>query len=185
MLSIVYGPPLSGKSTFASKMNNINHISVGKICRHESSQQSFRGLYLKHAILYNWFIPSQILLPLVLNNNILSQNQENVLDGIPKYSHEINPLKKLCKNNKVNLKTLHYLNPPLDILLNRLKTRRTCNLCYKSSTNTNLCSCGGLMITREEDSMTYFLDRYSRFQNHSAIILEKLSSFMEIKTYVD
>lgn len=175
-LSIVFGPPLSGKTTFAKSNSQFHHISLRKKCNSISKKSGYIPRFVASSIEYNTFMPSYLLLPLVFENEFTNENQESLLDGYPKYSHEVDPLLYWCSINQVQLANLYLLNPSLETLLERLKNRFTCSSCYLSLQSSNRCICGGTVFVRKEDSVDYFVQRYERYQENSVITIESLSS---------
>jgi adenylate kinase family enzyme len=183
-LSIVMGPPLSGKTTFISSKlisePNIKHISVGKICREESEKDTELGRLLQESIKNNTFLDSDILLSLILGNQDHSASVEYILDGFPKYHHEIEPLLSYCQNHKIELYRLYRIDTNIIELLRRLRLRYTCKACYKPIQGRGRCSCGGQSFKREEDGYLYFFERYWRHRKHSRMIFNLLQDKLEV-----
>lgn len=175
-LSIVLGPPLSGKTTFVQSLVNCGaiHICVGKICRDEARKNTKLGRLINESIQYNIFLDSDILLPFLLDGRLEDKSKEFVLDGYPKYKHETEPLLKYCSKNNIQLYRLYHLQIKLSELLRRLNNRYTCDSCYLPLKRDIKCECGGCPFKREEDTEEYFMNRYARYCEHSGAILRQL-----------
>lgn len=178
-LSVVYGPPLAGKSTFVEQhQDTLHHISLGRLCREEAKRDTPQGAALRESIENNTFLPSDMLLSLALTPGNLHPTKENVLDGYPKYAHEVEPLADFCDAGGLELKNLYLVNPPLPVLLGRLAGRFTCDPCYKPMQAGEACDCGrgGTPFVREEDTEAYFQQRYDRFAIHSPDVIQALGA---------
>lgn len=182
-LSIIIGPPLSGKTTFIQSLSgqSVVHISVGKICRDEAKKDTRLGRILQKSIQENTFLDSEMLLSFLLDDKLKPYNAELILDGYPKYEHEIKPLLQYVKRNSIELCRLYRLHVTLKELLRRLHKRYTCSSCYLPINGNVQCRCGGIQFKREEDTEEYFLDRYSRYLKHAEAVMEQLHNhFMEV-----
>ena len=178
-LSIIIGPPMSGKTTYAQSLltRGVVHISVGKICRDEAEKDTHLGRLLKKSIQENIFLDSKIFLPLILDRKMEDHNIEFILDGYPKYKHEVEPLIQYARNNSITLFRLYCLHVELNELLKRLNERHTCNACYMPIRGKVQCICGGAPFKREEDTEAYFLERYARYRDHVEAILNQLPAY--------
>lgn len=184
-LSVIIGPPMAGKTTYAQSLTlerNVTHISVGKICRDEAKKDTELGQILRKSIKNNTFLDSSILLPLILDTRVIGDEGEFIMDGYPKYRHETGPLLRYSQVNGIRLFRLYHMNVDLTELLKRLDSRYTCGTCYMPIRGECRCVCGGLPFRREEDTKQYFMSRYSRYLDHAGSILDSLSThFMEVK----
>lgn len=163
-LSVIVGPPLSGKTTFVQSLSEqgVMHISVGNICRDEAKKDTEIGRLFKKSIQTNAFLDSEVLLPFLLDERMISYSTEFVLDGYPKYRHEVEPLLQYTEKNSVRLFKLYHLHVDLYELLRRLHKRYTCGYCYLPIVGNVQCVCGGMPFKREEDTEEYFIVAISR-----------------------
>lgn len=185
-LSIIVGPPLSGKTTYIQGISDreVAHISVGKICREEAKKDTELGCLIKESIEKNTFLDSKVFLPLLLNERVEDNNIEHVLDGYPKYGHEVEPLVRYVRENTITLFRIYYLRVEVNELLRRLQQRYTCNTCYLPIRGNVQCMCDGSPFKREEDTEEYFLKRYSRYIEHEKIIMNQLTNYFLEVAYV-
>lgn len=182
-LSVIIGPPLSGKTTYIQCLSDreVVHISVGKICREEAKKDTALGHLIKESIEKNTFLDNKVFLPLLLNGRIEDNDVEHILDGYPKYGHEVEPLVRYVRENAVILFRIYYLRVEFSELLKRLQQRYTCSTCYLPVRGNAQCVCGGSSFKREEDTEKYFLARYSRYAEHEEMIMNQLlNHFLEV-----
>lgn len=182
-LSVVVGPPLSGKTTFIRSLSGqgVVHISVGKICRDEAEKDTKLGRIIKRSIQDNTFLDSAVLLPLLLDDKLNFYGTEFLLDGYPKYQHEVAPLVQYARQKSVKLFRFYCLTVGFDELLRRLHERYTCRSCYLPLRGEVMCTCGGEPFKREEDMEEYFLKRYALYLEHKeAIIQQSYIHFTEV-----
>ncbi|MFA6919012.1 MAG: nucleoside monophosphate kinase [Patescibacteria group bacterium] len=182
-LSIIIGPPLSGKTTYVQGLSDreVIHISVGKICREEAKKDTELGHLIKESIEQNTFLDSKVFLLLLLNGRIEANGVEHILDGYPKYGHEVEPLVRYARENTVILFRIYHLRLEIDELLRRVQQRYTCSACYLPIRGNMQCVCGGSPFKREEDTEEYFMQRYSRYTEHEEVIMNQLPNhFLEV-----
>ena len=185
-LPLIVGPPLSGKTTYIQGISDrkVTHISVGKICREEAKKDTEIGYLIKESIEKNIFLDSKVFLPFILNGRVEDNNIESVLDGYPKYGHEVEPLVRYVRENSITLFRIYYLRVEVNELLTRFKQRYTCNTCYLPIRGNIQCVCGGSPFKREEDTEEYFSKRYSRYIENEKMIMNQLPKYFLEVAYV-
>lgn len=127
---IVFGPPGSGKGTFASQIRNvfnkIIHISTGDIFRENVKKKTKLGLKAKEYMEKGELVPDVIvnaMIRKVLSSKDAKQNGF-ILDGYPR---NLDQSKILDDITDINLFLL--LEIPRDILKKRILGRFICNNC--------------------------------------------------------
>ncbi len=148
------GAPGCGKGTQAKKIceyYGIAHISTGDLFRRAISNNTALGK--KIAKYMSKLVPDDIVIDLV-KERISEPDCANgyVLDGFPR---TINQAELFLKDNQLD--HVIYLEVDNDVVVDRIKSRRTCQNCgeiYNTKTyNKNTCSkCGGALVVRTEDS---------------------------------
>lgn len=182
-ISIILGPPLSGKSTFAIKQKKYEHISMGCLCKKEINSKSVSGDYINESLKYGLIIPSYILIPIIKNYLESTNYSSYLIDGFPKSEEESNCLLYMATVFTYKLNFLFILKTPKDQLLNRLNERKVCEKWYKPI-NSKYCVCGGKSTVRIEDTKEYFEKRYDRYVKNSYQIIKNLQPHFQKIIYV-
>jgi len=175
-ISIVFGPPLAGKTTFVQLHEpTMHHISLGRIARKVSRGSSSISTTITASITNNTPLDSHLLLNLIFQNENLSSVKENVIDGYPKYVHEVDPLIDYCAKYKITTQNLYILERPYGLLKKRLKHRRVCENCYMPAALSGTCLCRNThLYKREEDSVEYFQGRWERYIEQASGVISRL-----------
>ena len=182
-ISILLGPPLAGKSTFALTQPQYLHTSMGYLCNQEIKSNSVEGKYFAESLKYGLAIPSFLLIPMIQKYIELSENKLILLDGFPKSEEEANCLLYMATVCGYKLSSIYILQKTEEDLLARLQKRTVCDKCYKPI-NFKTCACGGVSIIRPEDTPEYFEKRYARYTANSKQIVKTLQSHFKNTIYV-
>lgn len=137
MKLIMFGPPGSGKGTYASRLSaifKIPHISSGDILREEVRKRTKIGLRVKPFVEKGSLVPDNLeiassfleVLERVLREKFKENKNGFILDGIPRTIRQAEMLDRITKIDYV-------LNINLDkeILIKKMVSRRTCRKCGK------------------------------------------------------
>jgi adenylate kinase len=130
MKLMIFGPPGSGKGTYASRLApklGIIHISTGDIFREMAKEKSDFGKRIAGLLEKGEFVPDEIVNE-ILRKKISQKDAENgfILDGYPRTLNQAKALEKMAKIDAIVNIFVHE-----KILIERLSSRRICKKCGK------------------------------------------------------
>lgn len=202
-ISLVYGPPGSGKTTIIDQIRNEKNvvcISVGEISRKEIALKTELGLRLKdcldRVVEYPPMLISGLVEPYIKDG--IKNNKTIILDGFPKYKQEVPAFIEIVDGNDIpEIKIIH-LTLPIEETLDRVRYRRICNLCgdqirIEKFEEQNHQGCGGNLVTRDDDLPEIIKRRYGDYQRtvsetinslsqHKSIIITNIDASKDIKS---
>ncbi|MEM2320753.1 MAG: adenylate kinase [Candidatus Bathyarchaeia archaeon] len=171
MKMIIFGPPGSGKGTYASRlmsMLGVPHISTGDLVREEIKGQTDIGRIVKQYVERGELVPDKIIIDLLVRRLRGSDAERGfILDGFPR---TINQAKFLEENFKVDL--VINLVVPDEVIIQRLSNRLICRRCgaiYNRLTLRprvdEICDvCGGELYQREDDKPEVIRERLNVYR---------------------
>jgi adenylate kinase len=129
---ILFGPPGSGKGTFASQIKKIlpeiSHISTGDIFRENLKNETPLGLKAKSFMDSGELVPDDVTIEMVrdrLNRDDVKKNGF-ILDGFPRTLPQAEALSDITEIDLVLL-----LQVPRNLIMKRILGRYSCNNCGK------------------------------------------------------
>lgn len=171
MKMIIFGPPGSGKGTYASRLMSIlgvPHISTGDLMREEIKGKSDIGRIVRQYVERGELVPDEIIINLLVRR-LRGPDAERgfILDGFPR---TINQAKFLEENFKVDL--VINLVVPDEVIIQRLSNRLVCRRCgaiYNRLTLRpkvdEICDvCGGELYQREDDKPEVIRERLNVYR---------------------
>lgn len=161
---ILLASPGAGKGTASDYIENkygYKHISTGSLLRNESLVNE----EIKSLIDKGLFVSNETVLE-VLKKNIHDENM--ILDGIPRNLEQAKILDSFLEENNIELEKVIFIDIDKEIAASRVENRLTCEKCKrvynKEITNSKVCmTCGGNLITREDDTKEVFEKRYDTY----------------------
>ncbi|MDW8034143.1 MAG: nucleoside monophosphate kinase, partial [Nitrososphaerota archaeon] len=128
MKLIIFGPPGSGKGTYASRISpifNIPHISTGDILREEVKKKSKIGIQAASYVESGQLVPDD-LATFVLKRRLKENDCKNgfILDGYPRTLQQAMDLEKITK-----IDVVINLSVPDWLIVKRLSAREVCKNC--------------------------------------------------------
>lgn len=179
MRIVIFGPPGSGKGTYASRLAprlKVPHISTGDILRDEVKSGSELGRKISSYISSGKLVPDEIVNQ-VIKKRLSHEDCRNgfILDGYPRTLQQAFFLDKISKIDFVI-----NLNVPEEVLVRRISSRLICRRCgavYNKLTLPpkvdGVCDkCGGELYQRDDDKPEVVRERIRIYNNQATPLLE-------------
>lgn len=180
MKAILFGPPGSGKGTYASRLQaklDVDVIAMGDILREIMKGDSELGRRVKRFVEKGLLVPDEVVIE-VLKKRLakIPRNRGFILDGFPRTIEQAEALDKIMKIDVIILLTV-----PDWIIVERLSTRRICRKCgevynirYLKPKVEGVCDkCGGQLYQRSDDTVEVIRDRIKVYDLQTQPILNR------------
>ena len=193
MRLIIFGPPGSGKGTYASRLQDklrADVIAMGDIFREIMREDSALGRKVKGFVEKGLLVPDDIVTETLKQRLAKSQRKKAfILDGFPRTIEQAKALEKIT-----NIDGVIQLIVPDWIIIERLSTRRICKKCgevynvrYLKPKIEGVCdNCGGPLYQRPDDTEKVIKNRIEVYERQTRPILryytEKRVPFVKFKT---
>jgi len=180
MNAIIFGPPGSGKGTYASvleKRIGMVKISTGDIIREEIGKNTAIGKRMKDFYGRGELVPDSIVIEILKkrfsHSDVLQKGF--ILDGYPRTIPQAQILDKITRIDVIiNLKV------PDWVIIERLSNRRICKKCgviynlkYLKPKKEGICDvCGGELFQRDDDKSEVIKERILVYQKQTRPLLE-------------
>jgi len=191
--AIIFGPPGSGKGTYASRLQaklDVDVVAMGDIFREIMKEDSELGTKVKGFVEKGLLVPDEVVIE-VLNERLakISRNRGFILDGFPRTIEQAEALDKITAIDVIILLTV-----PDWIIVERLSTRRICKNCgavynvrYLKPKVEGICDkCGGPLYQRSDDTAEVIKERIRVYEKQTQPILQhykkKKIKLIEFKT---
>lgn len=184
MIVILLGAPGAGKGSQAEllvKRYQIPHIATGDIFREHFKKETPIGKLAKEYINKGQLVPDQLTNDIVRDRLSQKDVQKGfILDGYPRNLVQAKALDQLIERHGWKVTAVININPPQDILVNRISGRRICSKCGAVYHVTNkkpkvegICDvCGGELIQRKDDSAEVVLKRLEVYENQTKELID-------------
>lgn len=178
---LLLAPPASGKGTQAEKLEKkygIKQISTGNLLRKASKNNDDLGRKITDTLKSGKLVDDEVVISLLREELLKLGNQPFLLDGFPRTINQAEELELLLKEIGTSLDYVFLLEVPKEVLEKRIINRRICSDCGKvyniaDSNNLNSCTtCGGLLITRSDDTVDAYQVRYMAYLNSTYPLIE-------------
>ncbi|MCX8183305.1 MAG: nucleoside monophosphate kinase [Crenarchaeota archaeon] len=179
MRLVIFGPPGSGKGTYASRLAprlGVPHISTGDILRDEVKSNSDLGKSISSYVSSGKLVPDEVV-NMVMEKRLSQEDCRRgfILDGYPRTLQQAFFLEKFSKIDFVI-----NLNVPDEVIVRRLSSRLVCRKCgavYNRITlppkvNGVCDTCGGELSPRDDDKPEVIRERIRLYKNEAAPLLE-------------
>lgn len=192
MKLIIFGPPGSGKGTYASRLQNklgVDVIAMGDIFREIMKEDSALGRKTKEFVEKGQLVPDEVVIEVLKQRLTRSTTKKGfILDGFPRTIDQAKAL-----NGIVEVDGIIQLTVPDWIIVERLSSRRICEKCgevynirfLKPKTEGICDKCGGRLYQRSDDTPQVIKDRIGVYERQTEPILQyykkKKIPFVEFK----
>ncbi len=179
MKFLIFGPPGSGKGTYASRLQTklgLDVIAMGDIFREIMETDTTLGRKVKGFVEKGLLVPDSVAIE-VLGRRLseVSSKKGFILDGFPRTIEQAEALDDLIKIDAVI-----QLVVPDWIIIERLSSRRLCKKCgevynirYLKPRIEGVCDkCGGQLFQRSDDRPQVIRDRIAVYERQTEPILK-------------
>jgi len=179
MKAIIFGPPGSGKGTYASRLQDklgVNVVAMGDIFREILKEETPIGKEVKGFVEKGLLVPDNVVIE-VLKQRLakVSAKKGFILDGFPRTIEQAEAL-----NGVSNIDVVIRLTVPDWIIIERLSTRRICKSCgevynirYLKPKVESVCDkCGGQLYQRSDDTAEVIKERIQVYERQTQPILQ-------------
>ena len=177
--AIIFGPPGSGKGTYASRLRSrlgVDMIAMGNIFRENLREDTPLGKKVKGYVEKGLLVPDDIVID-VLKQRLTKIPKEKgfILDGYPRTIEQAITLEKIVKIDVILLQMV-----PDWIIVERLSSRRICKSCgevynvrfLKPKVDDMCDKCGGPLYQRSDDKPEVIKRRIQVYQKQTSPILQ-------------
>ena len=178
MNALIFGPPGSGKGTYASRLQpilDVEVIAMGDIFREMLKQDTELGKNIKGYVANGLLVPDDIAIR-VLKQHLakIPKGKGVLLDGFPRNIAQAEALEELAKVDFILLQMV-----PDWIIIERLSSRRICKTCnavynirFLKPQVEGICDkCGGQLYQRPDDNPEVIKKRIDIYQEQTSPIL--------------
>jgi len=192
MKLVIFGPPGSGKGTYASRLHarlGIDVIATGDILREIMKEDTPLGRKVKGFVEKGHLVPDDVVIQVLKQRLDKSSGEKGfILDGFPRTIEQAKALEKLFEIDGVIQLTV-----PDWIIIERLSSRRICKSCgevynvrFLRPKMEGICDkCGGQLYQRSDDMPDVIKGRVEVYERQTEPILqyykEKGTPFAEFK----
>jgi len=182
MRIILLGSPGVGKGTIAkllSQHDNSVQISTGDILRSAIKEGTELGRKAKKYMGEGGLVPDSRIWEIIEKRLMEPDGRKGfILDGFPRTISQANQLKEILKKLNITLDYVINLEAPLNVILERLTTRRTCsnqncqeiyNIRNNPPAEGNKCKkCGQTVVQRDDETQEAIAERIKVYNEKTA-----------------
>jgi adenylate kinase len=185
---IIFGPPGSGKGTYATRLKSqlgVATIAMGDIFRELAKEKTSLAEEVNSFLQQGKLVPDEIVIN-VLKKRLEKHAVEGViLDGYPRTLAQANAL-----DNLVTLTAIIHLVVPDWIIIERLSSRRICSKCgevynirFLKPRQSETCDkCGGKLLQRADDTPDVIKERVKIYEKQTQPLLQYYKKRIPIVT---
>ncbi len=179
MKIVLFGPPGSGKGTYASRISpiyKIPHISTGDIFRAHLAQKTDLGKKIEDVMKSGNLVPDDLTMD-VVHDRLSQEDCKNgfILDGFPRTIPQAELFDKMEK-----LDVVVNLVVPDEVIIKRLSARLSCKECktiyntltLKPKAEGKCDKCGGELFLREDDKPEQIRNRLEVYRKQTFPLIE-------------
>jgi len=176
---IIFGPPGSGKGTYASRLQmklGLPSIAMGDMLREIVGQNSELAKTVKEYMSTGELVPDDVVVQVLKERLAHDECQKGfILDGFPRTIEQARALDRIT-----NIDAVILLRVPERILIERLSSRRVCRECgevynalYLKPKKEGVCGkCGGELHQRMDDTPRVVKGRLGVYEKQTEPLLK-------------
>lgn len=189
---LIFGPPGSGKGTYALRLQprlNVDLFATGDIMREIMKKNTALGKKVKRFVEHGELVPDDVVIQVLRQRLVHTSDRKGfILDGFPRTVEQAKALDKIASIDGIILLTV-----PGWIIVERLSSRRICRNCgeiynvrYLKPKVEGVCDrCGGQLYQRSDDTAQVIKDRIRVYESQTEPVLQyyrgKKIPFVEFK----
>jgi len=188
---VIFGPPGSGKGTYASRLEKrlgVPHISTGDLVREEIRNQTPLGRMIEKYSSSGRLVPDEIVTEILKKRLASELSRGFILEGYPRTVGQATQLEKITKVDVVV-----NLNVPDKIIVDRLSARLQCKSCgaiynertMKPKVSGKCDKCGGELFRRVDDQPEVIRERLRVYREASEPVVDFYRSRNLLKDIVN
>lgn len=178
MRIVIFGPPGSGKGTYASRLQKrlgIAHISTGDLVREEIRNQTTLGSTIEKYSSSGTLVPDDIITEILKKRLSSELSKGFILEGYPR---NVGQAKELEKITAIDI--VVNLNVPDGVIVKRLSARLQCKNCgaiyneitLKPKVAGKCDKCGGELFRRVDDQPEVIRERLKVYREASEPVVD-------------
>ena len=174
----MFGPPGSGKGTYASRLANklgIPHISTGDLVRNEIRERTSLGKTIENYSNKGLLVPDEMITEILKKRLASEPTAGFILEGYPRTLAQAKELEHITRIDLVL-----NLDVPDNVIVTRLSARLQCKTCgtifneitLKPKVAGKCDKCGGELFKRADDQPNVVTERLRLFKEASKPVLD-------------
>jgi len=178
MKIVIFGPPGSGKGTYASRLVKrlgVPHISTGDLVREEIRNQTPLGKMIEKYSSSGTLVPDETITEILKKRMKSMEAKGFVLEGYPRTVSQARELEKIT-----TIDTVVNLNVPDSVIIRRLSARLQCKSCgaiyneitMKPKVSGKCDKCGGELFRRTDDQPEVIQERLRVYKEASSPVVD-------------